>query len=97
MHGPARDDEGNYYVVLNLAHADQAVYKAGGQYMGSHGGLLGWAVEVTPDGEFKLWANGWRSAAGLGEAPDGGPWVADDQGEIVSTSELYLPEGLKFY
>src|SRR5690625_5407346 len=57
-HGPASDDEGNYYVVLNLAHPDQAVYKAGGQYTASHGGSLGCAVQVTPDGEFKLWANG---------------------------------------
>ncbi len=97
MHGPARDDEGNYYVVLNLAHADQAVYKAGGQYMGSHGGLLGWAVQVTPDGEFKLWANGLRSAAGLAKAPDGRLWVADNQGEFVSTSKLYVLEEGKFY
>lgn len=97
MHGPARDDEGNYYVVLNLAHADQAVYKAGGQYMGSHGGLLGWAIQVTPDGDFKLWANGLRSAAGLAKAPDGRLWVADNQGEFVSTSKLYVLEEGKFY
>ena len=97
MHGPARDDEGNYYIVLNLAHADQAIYKAGGQYMGSHGGLLGWAIKIAPDGEFKLWANGLRSTAGLAKAPDGRVWVADNQGEFFSTSKLYVLEEGKFY
>src|SRR5690625_7901477 len=65
--------------------------------MGSHGGLLGWAVQVTPDGEFKLWANGLRSAAGLAKAPDGRLWVADNQGAFVSTSKLYVLEEGKFY
>ena len=97
MHGPARDDQGNYYVVLNLAHAYEAIYKAEGQFMGSHGGLLGWAIQVTPQGEFKLWASGLRSAAGLAKAPDGRLWVADNQGEFVSTSKLYVLEEGKFY
>src|SRR5690625_4681890 len=97
MHGPAQDDQGNYYVVINLAHADEAIYKADGQFMGSHGGLLGWAIQVTPQGEFKLWANGLRSAAGLSKAPDGRLWVADNQGEYVSTSKLYVLEEGKFY
>ncbi|MDQ2078208.1 family 16 glycoside hydrolase [Marinimicrobium sp. ABcell2] len=97
MHGPARDEEGNYYVGINLAHADQAIYKADGEYMGSHGGLLGWAIKVTPEGEFTLWANGLRSAAGIATAPDGRIWFSDNQGEFVSTSKLFVLEESKFY
>src|SRR5690625_7305584 len=47
MHWPARDDEGNILVVLNLAHADQAVYTVGGHYMGRHGSLRCWDVTGT--------------------------------------------------
>lgn len=97
LHGPARGDDGAYYFGLNLAHADKAIYKAGGQYMGASGGFLGWAIRVTPEGESSLWANGLRSPAGIATAPDGRVWYSDNQGEFVSTSKLFVLKKDGFY
>ncbi|WP_049724100.1 family 16 glycoside hydrolase [Gilvimarinus polysaccharolyticus] len=97
LHGPTRGADGAYYINLNLAHADEAVYKAGGDYMGTQGGLSGWSVRVQPDGEFDLFANGLRSPAGLATGPEGKLWYTDNQGEFVGTSKLFLLQGGKFY
>src|SRR5690554_5091627 len=97
LHGPARGADGAYYITLNLAHVDEAVFKADGQFMGSQGGLSGWAVRVSPEGEFELFANGLRSPAGLATGPDGKLWYSDNQGEFVSTSKLFVLEQGKFY
>lgn len=88
MHGPVWGKDGAYYITLNLAHSDEAIYKGGGMYMGSSGGFSGWAVRVTPHGEYELWANGLRSPAGLAVAPDGRLWYSDNQGEFVATSKI---------
>ena len=97
MHGPARGPDGAYYLALNLSHADEAVYKADGMYMGTSGGLSGWAVRVTRDAKYELWANGLRSPAGIGTAPDGRLWYADNQGEFVATSKIFLLKKDAFY
>lgn len=97
LHGPARGGDGAYYFGLNLAHADKGIYKAGGQYMGAVGGFSGWAIRVTPTGEAKLWANGLRSPAGIATAPDGTVWYADNQGEFVATSKLFVLRENRFY
>lgn len=97
LHGPVRGSDGAYYFALNLAHADQGVYKAGGQYMGAAGGLSGWAIRVDPTGEAGLWANGLRSPAGMATGPDGRIWYADNQGEYVSTSKLFILKKDAFY
>lgn len=97
MHGPAQGADGAYYVNLNLAHTDEAVYKAEGEFMGTQGGLSGWAVRVTPQGEFELFANGLRSPAGLAKGPDDRLWYSENQGEFVGTSKLFVLEEGKFY
>lgn len=97
MHGPAKGGDGAYYINLNLSHTNEAVYKAGGQYMGSEGGLSGWSIRVTPKGDWQLWANGLRSPAGIATAPDGKVWYSDNQGEYVATSKLFVLEKDKFY
>lgn len=97
MHGPIRDGEGNYYYNLNLLHADDAIYKGEGLYMGSSGGFSGWTIKVPPEGGFIPWARGLRSPASLGVDPDGTFWYADNQGEFVSTSKLFILEEGKFY
>ncbi len=97
MHGPARGGDGAYYVAINLAHADEAIYKADGMYMGSQGGLSGWAFRITPNGDYELFARGLRSPAGIATAPDGRVWFADNQGEFVGTSKLYVLERDRFY
>lgn len=97
MHGPARGSDGAYYIALNLAHADQAVYKAGGMYMGASGGFMGWAIRVSPQGESRLFANGLRSPAGIATGPDGRVWYTDNQGEFVATSKLFVLKEGAFY
>lgn len=98
MHGPVRGGDGAYYVSINLADGnDGSTYKAGGQYMGSAGGLAGWSIRIEPNGKFETWANGLRSPAGLGTAPDGRLWYSDNQGEYMGTSKIFVLEKDKFY
>src|SRR5690606_13470858 len=97
LHGPTRGKDGAFYFGLNLAHADTAIYKAGGTYMGATGGFSGWAIRVTPSGDSELWANGLRSPAGIAPGPDGRIWYADNQGEFVSTSEMFVLRKNGFY
>src|SRR5690606_5171550 len=89
MHGPTKGSDGAYYIAINLAHSDQAIYKAGGMYMGASGGFMGWAIRVSPKGEATLFANGLRSPAGIAAGPDGRIWYSDNQGEFVATSKLF--------
>lgn len=97
LHGPVKGEDGAYYLGLNLAHADQAIYKADGLYMGSQGGYSGWAFRVTPDGEASPWASGLRSAAGWARGPEDRLWITENQGEFVGTSKLFrLRQGV-FY
>lgn len=98
MHGPVRGADGAYYFNINLADGnDGSTYKAGGAYMGSAGGFAGWAVRVKPDKQFSLWANGLRSPASIGAGPDKKIWYADNQGEYMGTSKLFVIEKNKFY
>lgn len=98
MHGPVRDAAGDYFITLNLADGGDGTYhNAGGKYMGTAGGYRGWAARVSRDGVFEPWADGLRSPAGLGFAPDGRLWYADNQGEYMGTSKIFVVEQGKFY
>ena len=99
LHGPVRDPAtGDYFITLNLAHNnDDGYHNAGGQYMGTAGGFRGWAARVPAGGGFEPWADGLRSPAGLGFAPDGRLWYADNQGEYVGTSKIFLLREGGFY
>ena len=99
-HGPVRDAEGNYHFNLNLADASGvggAAFRAGGKFMGSMGGYRGWSCVVTPKGKMSLFANGLRSPAGMGLAPDGRLWYSENQGEFVGSSKWVPLEKGKFY
>lgn len=98
MHGPVRGKDGAYYIALNLA-ADGAntTYNANGKYMGTWGGFSGWAIRVEGVNKFRLFANGLRSPAGLGVAPDGHLWYLDNQGEYVGTSKMVELKDGAFY
>ncbi|MFK7850065.1 MAG: c-type cytochrome [Akkermansiaceae bacterium] len=99
-HGPVRDQEGNYYFNLNLTHVvdkPRASWRAGGPYMGTMGGYRGWSCRVTPDGSFEPFANGLRSPAGMGFAPDGRLWYSENQGEYVGSSKWVPLEKGEFY
>ncbi|MEO7598138.1 MAG: hypothetical protein ABIV50_04355, partial [Opitutus sp.] len=99
MHGPVADGQGGYFVTLNLNDSAPLGYEymAGGKYMGTSGGYRGWAVHVPAQGGFEPWADGLRSPAGLGVSPDGRVWYADNQGEYVATSKLFLLKRGAFY
>jgi mono/diheme cytochrome c family protein len=99
MHGPVRDAHGDYMIALNLddSSRSEGEYKAGGRFMGTGGGYRGWAIRVPAKGGFEPWADGLRSPAGLGIAPDGRLWYADNQGEYVGTSKIHVLERGSFY
>jgi len=97
LHGPVLAADGAYHISLNLAHADEAIYKAKGMFMGSQGGYSGWNIRVTPEGEYSLYANGMRSPAGLALGPDHLLWYTENQGEFVGTSKLFILDQDKFY
>lgn len=99
-HGPVVDSSGNYYFLLNLSHDDavpRVSWRAGGRFMGTMGGYRGWACRVTPEGKFEPYAMGLRSPAGIGVAPDGRIWYAENQGEYVGSSKIVPLEQGKFY
>jgi mono/diheme cytochrome c family protein len=98
MHGPVRGGDGAYYFALNLVHdGSGTAYTAGGNVMGTWGGFNGWAVRVEPAGRFQLFANGLRSPASVGAGPDGRVWYADNQGDFVASSKLFVLRKDKFY
>ncbi len=99
LHGPIRDGHGGYLYTLNLndSSQDNIEYRAGGKYMGTPGGYRGWAVRVPAQGGFEPYADGMRSPASLGVAPDGRLWYADNQGEYVGTSKLFVLKPGAYY
>lgn len=99
MHGPVRDTNGDYIVTLNLNDTGQndSEYKAGGRYMGTSGGYRGWAIRVPAKGGFVPMADGLRSPASIGLGPDGRLWYADNQGEFMGTSKLFVLKPHAFY
>lgn len=99
LHGPVRTAGGDYVVTLNLNDSSQGDidYKAGGKYMGTGGGYRGWAIFVPAQGGFKPLADGLRSPASLGCGPNGRIWYADNQGEFMGTSKLFLLTPGGFY
>ncbi|HWA26077.1 MAG TPA: family 16 glycoside hydrolase [Lacunisphaera sp.] len=99
MHGPVRTARGDYLFTLNLNDSSQGdiEYKAGGKYMGTGGGYRGWAIRVPAKGGFEPYADGLRSPASLGVAPDGRLWYADNQGEYFGTSKLFVLKKGAYY
>ena len=65
--------------------------------MGTWGGFNGWAIRVKPDGTYELFSKGLRSPASVGVGPDGRVWYADNQGDFVATSKLFVLRKDAFY
>jgi hypothetical protein len=98
MHGPVRAKDGAYYFALNLAHdGSGTAYMGGGTVMGTYGGFNGWGFRVEANGKGGPFAKGLRSPAGLGAGPDGRVWYADNQGDFVATSKLFVMQKDRFY
>lgn len=96
LHGPIKYN-GNYLFTLNLSHEVMGAYKAGGRYMGSRGGLRGWMLSSDEQGNTELYANGFRSPAGLALSPENEIVYAENQGEFVGTSKMFKVHKGKFY
>jgi mono/diheme cytochrome c family protein len=98
MHGPVRGKDGAYYFALNLVHdGSGAAYMGGGTVMGTYGGFDGWAFRVESNGKGGPFAYGLRSPASIGAGPDGRIWYADNQGDFVATSKLFVLKKDHFY
>lgn len=93
--GPVKDKQGNYYGTLNLSHNLEGALSIGA--MGSGSGYRGFAYQVLPNGQFKPYAWGLRSPAGIGASPEGEIFFTDNQGDWVATSKMHLIEEGKFY
>jgi glucose/arabinose dehydrogenase len=93
-YGPVRDNEGNFYITLNLSHAPDAW---GGPFMGAAAKYRGWCLQITPKGEMIPFASGLRSPNGLCTSPDGDIFATDNQGEFTVTNVLHHLQKGHFY
>jgi glucose/arabinose dehydrogenase len=104
--GPVRDGKGNLYISLNTASNGAGIRdEVRGQYdaLGRQGRMYacvpyrGWILQITPDGNVKPYASGFRSPNGMGFDAQGRLFVTDNQGDWLGTSKLYHVEEGKFY
>ncbi|MEX2382781.1 MAG: CBM35 domain-containing protein, partial [Opitutales bacterium] len=104
--GPTRDAEGNFYIGLNLASQGAGIrHEIRGEYSeeGRPGRMYsavpyrGWVMQITPAGEMRPWAPGFRSPNGLGFDAKGNLFVTDNEGDWLGTSKLHHVEQGKFY
>jgi hypothetical protein len=87
-YGPARDQQGNFYVTLNVGFAGSHQSKAPWR---------GWCVKITPQGELIPYATGLRSPNGINFSPEGDLFYADNQGEWVATCKLQHVRAGEYY
>ena len=86
--GPAVDQQGNFFITLNVGFGGGHQAKAAWR---------GWCVKVSPNGDMEPWAYGLRSPNGINFSPDGELFYADNQGEWVATNKLHHVKKGKFY
>lgn len=109
-YGPVEDNEGNLYFALNTASSGGGIKDIvrgplnplgrdveHGHQMYSVVPYRGWMMKLSPDGQLTPYASGLRSPNGLGFDGDGNLFVADNQGDWVSTSALYHIQENHFY
>ncbi len=110
-YGPVEDGEGNLYFALNTASSGGGIKdivrgkvnllgrdgETGHKQMYSVVPYRGWLMKLSPDGRLTPYASGLRSPNGLGFDGDGNLFVADNQGDWVSTSTLYHIKENHFY
>lgn len=104
--GPEIDEEGNYYIALNVASNLAGIRDIlRGEYnpLGRPGRMYsvvpyrGWVMKVTPEGETIPWASGLRSPNGLELDDAGNLFVPDNQGDWLGTNKLYHIQKGNFY
>lgn len=110
-YGPVEDNTGNLYFALNTASSGGGIKdivrgpvnllgrdgEDGRRQMYSVVPYRGWMMKLSPDGQLTPYASGLRSPNGLGFDGEGNLFVADNQGDWVSTSTLYHIQEDHFY
>ncbi|WP_018971189.1 family 16 glycoside hydrolase [Rubritalea marina] len=96
LHGPIKQGD-SYLFSLNLGNEVKGMYKAGGEWMGTAGGLRGWMLSTDAQGNTRTFASGFRSPAGLALSPNNEIVYTENQGEYVGTSKVFIVEQDKFY
>ena len=109
-YGPVKDSDGNLFFALNTASSGGGIKNIvrgevnlngrdgdGRKQMYSVVPYRGWMMQLTPEGELIPYASGLRSPNGLGFDTEGNLFVADNQGDWVSTSALYHIRKDHFY
>lgn len=97
LHGPIKYD-GKYLFSLNLGNQIAGMYKAGGAWMGTVGGLRGWVLSYDEaNGQTEIFASGVRSPAGLSLSPQNEIVYTENQGEYVGTSKIFKIKKDGFY
>jgi len=88
-YGPEIDDQGRYYLALNLS------FPPGGSK--SEARYRGCVIRIGANGETELVATGLRSPNGVGKNAAGDIFVTDNQGEWVAACPLIHVQEEKFY
>lgn len=110
-YGPVKDANGNLFIALNTGSSGDGIHsevrgqlntlgrdgEKGNRQMFSVVPYRGWVLRITPDGKTVPHALGLRSPNGIGFDTEGNLFVADNQGDWVSTSALYHIQEGKFY
>ena len=110
-YGPVKDRDGNLFIALNTGSSGDGIMRnvrgdlkkhgrdgeTGNRQMFSVVPYRGWVLKVTPDGKTIPYASGLRSPNGMGFDQEGNLFIADNQGDWVSTSALYHIRAGAFY
>ncbi|MEZ4701427.1 MAG: plastocyanin/azurin family copper-binding protein [Rhodothermales bacterium] len=75
-YGPLLMPNGNFFVSLNLGWFDRGESRAKWR---------GWALEITPKGDMKPMAVGFRSPAGIGMLKNGDIFYGENQGDWIGS------------
>lgn len=106
-YGPVKDQLGNLYIGLNASSSGGSIRPELRGTLDTLGGVKkgmfsvvpyrGWIMQLTPKGELRPYASGFRSPNGLGFDVEGNLLVTDNQGDWIGTSLLHHVQEGKFY
>jgi hypothetical protein len=93
-YGLVEDNDGNLCGTLSCTGKTKEDGNPGSSSGFSSEPFRMWSYKVTPDGEFKPWSSGLRTANGIGKNLAGDLFSADNQGDWVGSSMIHhLTEG----
>lgn len=93
-YGLVEDNDGNLCGTLSCTGKTNAAGQPASSSGFSSEPFRMWSYKVTPQGEFKPWSSGLRTANGIGKNMVGDLFSADNQGDWVGSSMIHhLTEG----